>query len=138
MQIKFARVMVDDQEQALLFYTGVLGFEKIEDLPVGKYRWLTVRSPDGPDGVELLLEPMGFAPARMYQKALYEAGIPATAFITKDIADEVQRLKARGVQFRSEPVGMGPVTEAVFEDTCGNLINLVQHASQPLMANDSL
>lgn len=128
MQIKFVSVMVEDQEQALRFYTSVLGFEKMADLPVGQYRWLTVRSPEGIEGVELVLEPMGFAPARTYQRALYEAGIPATAFTTRNIVAEVQRLKAQGVKFRGEPVNMGLITSVVFEDTCGNLINLVQPA----------
>lgn len=126
MQIKFTSVMVDDQEKALQFYTSALGFEKAADIRVGERRWLTVRSPDGIDGVELVLEPMGFAPARTYQKALYEAGIPATAFTTRDIVAEVQRLKARGVRFLGEPIEAGPVTSVTFEDTCGNLINLVQ------------
>jgi predicted enzyme related to lactoylglutathione lyase len=126
MQIKFVSVMVEDQESALQFYTSVLGFEKMADIPMGEYRWLTVTSPDGVDGVELLLEPMGFPPARAFQKALFEAGIPATAFITKDIAAEVERLKAHGVKFHGEPKDMGPITAVNFEDTCGNLINLVQ------------
>ena len=129
MQIKFISVMVEDQDSALHFYTSVLGFEKMADIPMGEFRWLTVCSPEGITGVELVLEPMGFPPARTYQKALFEAGIPATAFITKDIAAEVQRLKARGVKFRGEPTNMGLITAVVFEDTCGNLINLVQPAA---------
>jgi predicted enzyme related to lactoylglutathione lyase len=126
MQIKFVSITVEDQESALQFYTSVLGFEKMADLPMGEYRWLTVTSPDGIEGVELVLEPLGFPPARAYQQALFEAGIPATAFITKDIAAEVERLKARGVKFRGEPQDMGPIKVVVFEDTCGNLVNLVQ------------
>jgi predicted enzyme related to lactoylglutathione lyase len=126
MQIKFVSITVEDQESALQFYTSVLGFEKMADIPMGQYRWLTVTSPDGIEGVELVLEPLGFPPARAYQKALFEAGIPATAFITKDIAAEVERLKARGVKFRGEPKDMGPIKVVDFEDTCGNLINLVQ------------
>jgi catechol 2,3-dioxygenase-like lactoylglutathione lyase family enzyme len=126
MQIKFTSVMVDDQEKALRFYTQVLGFEKMADLPFGEHRWLTVTSPDGIAGVELVLEPMAFPPARDYQKALFDAGIPATALITKDIAADVERLKTRGVKFRGEPTAMGPITAVVFEDTCGNLVNLVQ------------
>ncbi|HTG35393.1 MAG TPA: VOC family protein [Thermoanaerobaculia bacterium] len=126
MQIKFVSVMVEDQESALRFYTSVLGFEKMADIPMGEYRWLTVTSPEGVEGVELVLEPLGFPPARAYQKALFDAGIPATAFITKDIAAEVERLEARGVKFRGEPKDMGPIKVVVFEDTCGNLINLVQ------------
>jgi catechol 2,3-dioxygenase-like lactoylglutathione lyase family enzyme len=126
MQLKFMSVMVDDQEKALRFYADKLGFTKMADLPMGEYRWLTVVSPDGIQGVELVLEPMAFPPARVFQKALFDAGIPATAFITKDIANDVQRLKQLGVKFRGEPTKMGPITAVVFEDTCGNLINLVQ------------
>ena len=126
MQIKLASVMVDDQAKALTFYTTVLGFAKKRDITMGAYRWLTVASPDGVEGVELLLEPMGFAPAKTYQQALYGANIPATAFFTSDIATEFQRLKTAGVAFRGEPTAMGPVTAVLFEDTCGNLINLVQ------------
>jgi catechol 2,3-dioxygenase-like lactoylglutathione lyase family enzyme len=128
MQIKFVSLLVNDQEQALRFYTDKLGFEKASDIPMGEYRWLTVTSPEGVAGAELVLEPMAFAPARSYQKALFEAGIPATALITHDIAAEVARLKAKGVQFRGEPVAMGPITVVLFEDGCGNLVNLVQPA----------
>ena len=128
MQIKFVSVMVEDQERALRFYTDVLGFVKAEDVPVGEYRWLTVTSPDGVDGVELVLEPPAFPPAREYQKALYNAGVPATAFVTSDIHGEVERLTAAGVEFRGEPVDMGSVMGVMFEDTCGNLIHLVQPA----------
>jgi len=128
MQITLTSLMVEDQEQALRFYTGTLGFEKKHDIPMGAFRWLTVTSPEGAAGVELVLEPMAFPPARVYQKALFDAGIPATAFISKDIAAEYQRLKARGVIFRGEPTAMGPVTVVLFEDSCGNLINLVQPA----------
>ena len=129
MQIKFISVMVEDQDSALHFYTTVLGFEKMADIPMGQFRWLTVSSPDGAAGVELVLEPISFPPARTYQQALFEAGIPAIALITKDIAAEVQRLKARGVKFRGEPANMGLITAVTFEDTCGNLINLVQPAA---------
>lgn len=126
MQIKLTSIMVADQDEALRFYTDVLGFVKVADIPMGPFRWLTVTSPDGVVGVELVLEPMAFPPAHIYQKALFEAGIPATAFITNDIQAEYQRLKKLGVSFRGEPQSMGPITSAVFEDTCGNLINLVQ------------
>ena len=95
---------------------------------MGEYRWLTVTSRNCIAGVELVLEPLGFHPARVYHRALFEAGIPATVFITTDIDAEVQRLKARGVVFRGEPKRMGPITAVIFEDTCGNLINLVQPA----------
>lgn len=126
MEIRLTSVLVDDQDKALHFYTEVLGFIRKNDIPMGPFRWLTVTSPDGVDGMELVLEPMGFAPARDYQKALFDAGIPATAFITRDIAAEYDRLRHQGVVFRSDPLPMGPVTSTVFEDTCGNLINLVQ------------
>ncbi len=126
MKIALTSLLVEDQEVALRFYTSKLGFEKKTDIPMGEYRWLTVSSPEGAAGVELVLEPMGFAPARDYQQALYEAGIPATAFLTKDIAAEFQSLKARGVEFRGEPVEMGSAITVVFDDTCGNLISLVQ------------
>ncbi len=126
MQIKLASVLVDDQEKALKFYTEQLGFVKDKDIPMGTFRWLTVNSPEGVEGVELVLEPMAFPPSAVYQRALFEAGIPATAFITQDIAGEYARLKAKGVQFRGEPTRMGPVIVVLLEDACGNLINLVQ------------
>ena len=126
MKISLTSVLVQDQGQALQFYTETLGFQKKEDSPIGEYRWLTVTSPEGVEGVELLLEPMGFPPAAKYQQELFEAGIPATAFQTNDIESEFARLKARGVAFRGEPKRTGPVTTVLFEDTCGNLICLAQ------------
>ena len=126
MQIKLSAVMVDDQENALRFYTNVLGFVKKADIPMGQFRWLTVASPEGVEGVELVLEPMGFPPAQVYQKALFDAAIPATAFITNNVHAEYRRLKELGVVFRGEPRSMGPITAVLFEDTCGNLINLVE------------
>jgi predicted enzyme related to lactoylglutathione lyase len=126
MKITLASIFVEDQDRALRFYTDVLGFDKKHDIPMGEFRWLTVTSPEGVSGVELVLEPMAFPPARVYQKALYDAGIPATAFMSADIKAEFQRLKAQGVKFRGEPTKMGPVIVVLFEDTCGNLINLVQ------------
>ena len=126
MQLKFISIMVQDQDAALEFYTTMLGFQKMADIPMGPYRWLTVTSPDGIAGVELVLEPMAFPPARVYQKELFDAGIPATALITTDIAADVARLSARGVKFRGEPTRHGPVVVVMFEDGCGNLINLVQ------------
>lgn len=118
--------MVNNQDAALKFYTTILGFEKMADIPMGHYRWLTVVSPDGIDGVELVIEPLGFEPSKVYQKALFDSGIPATAFITKDIIAEFNRLKKQGVAFHGEPKIQGPITSVLFEDTCGNLINLVQ------------
>ena len=126
MQIKFTSILVDDQSKALKFYTESLGFRKLSDIPMGEYRWLTVVSPDGMEGAEVVLEPMGFPPAKTWQKALFDAGIPATAFITTDIDSEFQRLAARGVKFRGEPKQMGPIKAVTFEDGCGNLVNLVQ------------
>ena len=126
MQIKFTSILVDDQSKALKFYTESLGFRKLSDIPMGEYRWLTVVSPDGVEGAEVVLEPMGFPPARTWQKALFDAGIPATAFITTDVDAEFKRLAARGVKFRGEPKTMGPIKAVTFEDSCGNLINLVQ------------
>jgi catechol 2,3-dioxygenase-like lactoylglutathione lyase family enzyme len=126
MQIKFVSLLVHDQDAALKFYTEKAGFRKISDIPMGTFRWLTVSSPDGVEGAEVVLEPMAFPPSKEYQKALYAAGIPATAFITKDIDAEFKKLKAAGVVFRGEPMAMGPIKTVLFEDTCGNLINLVQ------------
>lgn len=128
MQLKFVSVMVRDQEAAWRFYTDVLGFAKMADIPMGEYRWLTVTSPDGIAGIELVLEPMGFPPARDYQLAMFDAGIPALALIPHDIQADYDRLARLGVKFRSEPQTMGVITATVFEDTCGNLINLVQPA----------
>jgi RNA polymerase sigma factor (sigma-70 family) len=126
MQFKLASVMVDDQAKALQFYTGVLGFVTRTDLPVGTERWITVVSPEEPDGTELLLEPMGIPAARVYQEALYKAGLPLTAFMVDDAQGQYQRLTRLGVRFTSAPSSMGPVTVAVFDDTCGNLIQLIQ------------
>jgi catechol 2,3-dioxygenase-like lactoylglutathione lyase family enzyme len=130
MQIRLASIMVDDQDKALAFYTGKLGFRKQADIPMGpQLRWLTVTSPEGADGVELVLEPIGFPPAKIYQKARFDAGAPATAFITTDIQGDYRRLQTAGVVFRGEPQNFGPVTTVLFEDTCRNLINLVQRAA---------
>jgi catechol 2,3-dioxygenase-like lactoylglutathione lyase family enzyme len=126
MQIKFTSVMVTDQEKALHFYTDILGFRKMADIPMGSLRWLTVTSPEGIKGVELVLEPINFPPSRDYQQALFAAGIPALALTTSDIQADYEQLTAAGVVFRGEPSNMGPIIGAIFEDTCGNLINLVQ------------
>jgi catechol 2,3-dioxygenase-like lactoylglutathione lyase family enzyme len=130
MQIKFVSLMVSDQEAALRFYTEVLGFAKMADIPLGEDRWLTVVSPDSIEGVELVLEPVRFPPAAVYQKALFDAGIPATALISQDIQRDYRELKARGVVFRGEPQSAGIIMTTLFEDTCGNLINLVQPQPQ--------
>jgi predicted enzyme related to lactoylglutathione lyase len=126
MKIKVTSIMVDDQEKALAFYTGVLGFVKKTDIPLGKHKWLTVVSSQEQDGPELLLEPMAFAPARVYQKALFEAGIPITMFNVDNISTEYDRLVKAGVKFSMPPTEMGPATIAVFDDTCGNNVQIVQ------------
>lgn len=126
MKIELASVMVDDQEKALDFYTRILGFVKRLDIPMGAQRWLTVVSAEQPAGVQLVLEPLAFAPARTFQKALFDAGIPLTSFAVADCCKEFARLRQLGVVFRVEPMQAGPVTRAVFEDTCGNLISMHQ------------
>ena len=126
MKIKVTSVMVKDQEKALKFYTEVLGFVKKTEIPMGEHKWLTVVSGEEPDGVELLLEPMGFEPAKTFQKALFEAGIPWTAFNVDDVQKEYDRLVKAGVVFSMKPTRMGPATLAVFDDTCGNNIQIVQ------------
>jgi len=128
MKLQFISILVQDQDAALHFYTDILGFTKMADIPMGFYRWLTVTSPDGIEGVELVLEPVAFPPSHDYQKALFDAGIPAVALISNDIDADYHRLRNRGVVFRGEPQVQGIITTAVFEDTCGNLINLVQPA----------
>jgi len=129
MQLKFLSVTVKNQDAALHFYTDILGFVKMADIPMGPFRWLTVVSKDGIEGVELVLEPDQFPPAQVYQKALFDAGIPAVALISRDIQAEYRQLKERGVVFRGEPQNMGMISSVLFEDTCGNLINLVQPAA---------
>ena len=126
MKIELSSVSVQDQEVALRFYTEILGFEKKTDLPIGEYRWLTVVAPEGHDDVELLLEPISFGPAETYQEALYDAGIPCTAFAVDDIKAEYKRLTGLGVRFQSKPASSGPVIVAAFDDTCGNLIQIYQ------------
>jgi len=125
-KIPFTSVLVDDQEKALRFYTDVLGFVKKTEVPLGEHRWLTVVSPTEPDGVELVLEPDGHPAARPFKEALVADGIPFTAFRVDDVHAETARLKAAGVTFTQEPLETGPVTTAVFDDTCGNLIQIQQ------------
>ncbi len=126
MKIRLSSVIVEDQDKALEFYTEVLGFVKKADIPAGRFKWLTVVSPEGPDDIELVLEPNENPAARTYQKALFEQGIPLTAFSVDDIQREYERIRKRGVVFHTEPTKMGEVTIAVFEDRCGNLIQLYQ------------
>ena len=131
MKISMTSVLVDDQAKALEFYVGVLGFVKKVDmeLPGGAGRWLTVVSPEAPDGVQLLLEPDAHPAAGPFKKALFQDGIPATSFEVGDVQKEYERLTQRGVAFRTKPMNAGPTTIAVFEDTCGNLIQVHQVAA---------
>jgi catechol 2,3-dioxygenase-like lactoylglutathione lyase family enzyme len=126
MRIYITSVLVDDQEKALRFYTDVLGFVKHTDLPVGGARWLTVVSPDAPEGPQLLLEPDGHPAAGPFKAALVADGIPVTSFAVDDVPAEYERLRGLGVQFTQEPLDMGGVTTAVLDDTCGNLIQLAK------------
>ena len=128
MRINLTSVLVDDQAKALEFYTDVLGFTKKNDVPLGEHRWLTVVSPDDPDGPELLLEPDEHPAAKPFKNALAEDGIPFASFAVEDVEREHERLTARGVRFTQPPTEMGPVMTAVLDDTCGNLIQI---ASRP-------
>lgn len=130
MKITLTSVLVDDQAKALAFYTDVLGFQKKADVPLGEHRWLTVVSPDAPDGVELVLEPDRHPAAGPFKAALAGDGIPFTSFAVDDIEREYQRLRGLGVRFTREPTAMGPVTTAVLDDTCGNLIQIAEHTVQ--------
>jgi catechol 2,3-dioxygenase-like lactoylglutathione lyase family enzyme len=124
MKIVVTSVCVDDQDKALAFYTNVLGFVKKTDIPMGEARWLTVVSPDDFDGVELLLEPEGHPAVRPFKRALVDDGIPFTSFAVEDVHAEYERLRSVGVHFTQPPVEMGPITTAVLDDTCGNLIQI--------------
>jgi len=128
MRIKLTSIMVNDQDHALRFYTEVLGFKRKHDIPVGEYRWITVTSPEGPDDLELALEPNANPAGKAFQEAMFSQGIPLTAFEVADIAAEFARLTAQGVAFTQPPTPAGPVIIAVFADTCGNLIQLYQPA----------
>lgn len=126
MKIKLTSVFVDDQDRALKFYTDVLGFVTKHNFPIGEFKWLTVVSPKEPNGTELLLEPSDNPAAKAYKKSIFEQGITATAFEVDDIQEEYARLKKLGVKFTMEPTNMGMSTNAVFDDTCGNLILIYQ------------
>jgi catechol 2,3-dioxygenase-like lactoylglutathione lyase family enzyme len=128
MRINLASVLVDDQEKALRFYTDVLGFVKKHDIPMGEDRWLTVVSPQDPDGTELVLEPSSHPAVKPFKEALVADGIPYTSFAVDDVKTEYERLRGLGVRFTQEPVDMGPVTTAVLDDTCGNLIQIAHQA----------
>jgi len=127
-RINVTSVLVDDQEKALAFYTDVLGFQKKTDLPVGDHRWLTVVSPDDPDGTELLLEPDAHPAAGPFKEALAGDGIPFTSFAVDDAREEFNRLRALGVRFTQDPLETENVTTIVLDDTCGNLIQLASMA----------
>jgi catechol 2,3-dioxygenase-like lactoylglutathione lyase family enzyme len=131
MRINVTSVLVDDQEKALRFYTDVLGFVKKRDIPLGEARWLTVVSPDDPDGTELLLEPDEHPAAAPFKEALVSDGIPFTSFAVEDVHAEFDRLRSLGVRFTQEPAEMGPTTTAVLDDTCGNLIQIATMPDEP-------
>ncbi|WP_062432466.1 VOC family protein [Herbidospora daliensis] len=124
MKITMMSVMVDDQDKGLAFYTDVLGFVKKTEIPMGEFRWLTVVSPEQPDGTELVIEPDAHPAAKPWKAALVADGIPVVVFEVGDVHKEFERLKGLGVRFTQEPADMGPVTTAVFDDTCGNLIQI--------------
>ena len=126
MRINLASVLVDDQDKALQFYTDVLGFQKKTEIPLGEHRWLTVVAPEDPNGTELLLEPDSHPAARPFKDALLADGIPFTSFAVHDVKREFTRMRSLGVRFTQEPAEMGPVITAVFDDTCGNLIQIAQ------------
>ena len=128
MRIKLTSIMVENQDKALKFYTDVLGFRKKHEIPMGEFKWLTVTSPEGPDDIELSLEPNANPAAKTFQQAMFAQKIPLAAFEVADIGKEYERLKAHGVMFIREPSPAGPVLIAVVSDTCGNLIQLYQRA----------
>jgi catechol 2,3-dioxygenase-like lactoylglutathione lyase family enzyme len=128
MRINLASVLVDDQEKALRFYTEVLGFNEKINIPMGEHRWITVVSPEDPDGTQLVLEPDEHPAAKPFKNALVADGIPFTAFAVDDVGAEYERLRGLGVRFTQEPTDMGPVTTAVLDDTCGNLIQIAHRA----------
>ena len=126
MKIIVTSLFVDDQDKALNFYTETLGFVKKHDVPAGEFRWITLVSPGNENGVELLLEPNNNAAAKEYQKKIYDQGIPATMFAVEDIHAEYERLKNHSVNFTMEPTKMGENIIAIFDDTCGNLIQIIE------------
>ncbi|WP_054710421.1 VOC family protein [Bacillus sp. JCM 19041] len=126
MKIIVTSIFVQDQDKALEFYSEKLGFVKKEDVPTGEYRWITLVSPDDQDGTELLLEPDAHSAAKEYQKKIFAEGIPATMFGVSDIHEKYKQLMEKGVKFSMEPTKMGEMTIAVFDDTCGNFIQLIQ------------
>ncbi|MDT5011247.1 MAG: hypothetical protein QOH57_2864 [Mycobacterium sp.] len=129
MKINLTSVLVDDQEKALQFYTEVLGFTAKVDVPLGQHRWITVVSAEDPEGTELVLEPDEHPAAKPFKEALVADGIPFTSFAVEDVAAEYERLRGLGVRFTQEPTNMGPVTTAVLDDTCGNLIQIAHQSA---------
>lgn len=129
MRISLSSVLVDDQAKALRFYTEVLGFQKKHDIPMGEHRWLTVVSPEDPEGVQLVLEPDIHPAAKPFKSALVGDGIPFTSFAVRDVAAEHERLESLGVRFTQPPADYGTMIAATFDDTCGNLIQIAQEVS---------
>jgi catechol 2,3-dioxygenase-like lactoylglutathione lyase family enzyme len=126
MRVNLTSVLVDEQDKALRFYTEVLGFTRKHDVPMGEFRWITVVSPEDPEGTEIVLEPDEHPAAKPFKEALVADGIPFTSFAVDDVGAEYERLRGLGVRFTQEPTDMGPVTTAVFDDTCGNLIQIAR------------
>jgi predicted enzyme related to lactoylglutathione lyase len=126
MKLKLTSVFVDDQDKAFKFYTEVLGFVKKQDIPLGEFKFLTVVSPEEPNGTELLLEPSDNPATKTFKQAIFAQGIPLATFFVEDIQQEYERMKKLGVKFTMEPTAMGPTTIAMFDDTCGNYIQLAQ------------
>ncbi len=131
MRINWTSVCVDDQERALRFYTETLGFRLKHNIPLGEHSWITVVSEEAPQGTELVLEPAGHPAVVPFRKALVEDGIPYTAFAVDDVEAEHERLVAEGVRFVQPPTDLGAVITAVFDDTCGNLIQIMEEKGQP-------
>lgn len=128
MRIKLTSIMVNNQDKALKFYTEILGFRKKHEIPMGEYKWLTVVSPEGPDDIELSLEPNANPAGKAFQEAMFAQSIPVAAFLVSDMEKEYARLKSLNVVFTKEPTRSGPVIIAIFSDTCGNLIQIYQVA----------
>jgi predicted enzyme related to lactoylglutathione lyase len=126
MRITLTSLPVDDQDKALKFYTEKLGFVKKTEMQMGEFKWLTVVSKEDPNGVELVLEPLGFEPAKVYQRAVFDAGIPWTSFAVDDVQKEYERLQSLGVEFKMPPTQAGNTKVAIFVDTCGNNIQIAQ------------
>ena len=131
MRIHLASVFVDDQQKALRFYTETLGFQLKHNIPLGDYAWITVVSEEAPEGTELLLEPDEHPAVRPFKRALVKDGIPSTSFAVDDVEGEHERLAARGVRFVQPPTDLGTVITAVFDDSCGNLIQIAEEKRQP-------